>query len=1091
MIFTIANLKNIRPLRIYFLLAGILAGFFTIDAYAQASLSGTVRTANDNEPVPGANVFLSGTDIGASTNVNGEYRIEGIPAGSYTVLVRFIGYRQITQEIELAEGDEFTADFELETSSVNLDEVVVTGTGGPVEVRKLGNTIGRIGSEQLETAPIQSFSDVLQGRVPGLASLPSSGVTGEGARIRIRGSSSLSQSNEPIILVDGIRVDGGGGFGGPVSAGGSASPSRLDDINPESIERVEILKGAAAATLYGTEASNGVIQIFTKNGRANAPQFDFKVSQGAIAYPKVFPDNTGFARTQAQADTMSVYFNRTIHPWELVSENYVHQLYETGYNQEYSGSISGGTEGITYYINTRWTGENGPHTGENIPYPAGTGPKADDSLNRFQTNANINVFPAKNLQVRFKSSYSSTNLETFQTGNNNFGVTSGAIHGKPELVSYNNRSGASYSATIQERLQQTVSQEVQAFSSSIGLNYRPFEALNLDGTFGINYTSQFSESLRPFGWNINNYASIETEGARRTSDRSNLNLTTDLKATIQSKLSERIESTLIGGFQIFQQQDLVRSGIGIDFPGPGLNVTGAAANQNVSEYYIEETQLGVFIQEQLGIDDYLFLTAGGRFDAHSAFGSEFNAVFYPKISASFVFSDAPFWTKSNLISTLRLRAAVGQSGLQPGAFDALTTYSSLTSGTGAGIVPENVGNPDLKPEISTEFELGVDAGLFNEFVTLEATYWDRTVHDALVQRNFPVSGGFLQPQLDNIGELKGKGIELGAEFWLVNSNHWSADIFLNAAYLWEQVTSLGGAAPIKVGGSYPRYRQYIVEGYAPGTNLGAKLPDVEAGYLPLDARRITEALGRDAAGLEYGQFASEELVQEYLNSLTPGTANLETLNSFLLLADENGDGNPLDHYLGKPTPDWQGSFGGSVRYKNFRFSTLFEYSAGNFYVNNLTDGFRNRSAGIGRNTPDAARVDLNYMTGGVDENYQPQNNGETRLDAAREWIYKINALDPFPGLNVIQRADFLRLREISVTYDLSKNILEQFSLRRVSFTVSGRNLALWSKYPGVDPEVNAIGRGGGDDLANNYLLGTDAWNMPLPRRFLFTVNVGI
>lgn len=1083
--------KEAGNLRLCLLLTAILFSFSFAQSYAQATLSGRILTAGDSEPVPGANIILSGTGLGASTNVDGEYTIEGIDPGTYTVLVRFIGYRQIAREIELGENENLSADFRLETGSVNLDEVVVTGTGGPVEVRKLGNTIGRIGADQLETAPIQSFSDVLQGRVPGLTGLPSSGVTGEGARIRIRGSSSLSQSNEPIVLVDGIRVDGGGGFGGPVSAGGSASPSRLDDINPESIERVEILKGAAAATLYGTEASNGVIQIFTKNGRANAPQFDFKVSQGAIEYPKVFPDNTGFARTRAQADTMSVYFNREIRPWELVSENYVHQLYETGYNQEYSGSISGGTEGITYYVNTRWTGENGPHTGENIPYPAGIGPKADDQLSRFQTNANINVFPAENLQVRFKSSYSSTNLETFQTGNNNFGVTSGAIHGKPELVSYNNRSGASYSATLQERLQQTINQEVQAFGSSIGLNYRPFESFNLDGSFGVSYTSQFSESLRPFGWNINNYASIETEGARRTSDRSNLNLTTDVKATLQNRLGGGIESTLIGGFQVFQQQDLVRSGTGVSFPGPGLNVTGAAANQNVSEQYIEETQLGVFLQEQLGFADYFFVTLGGRFDAHSAFGTEFDAVFYPKASASLVFSDAPFWNHSGLISTLRLRAALGQSGLQPGAFDALTTYASETSGTGAGIVPENLGNPDLKPEISTEFELGIDAGFFNEVITLETTYWDRTVKDALVQRNFPVSGGFLQAQLDNIGELKGKGVEIGLQAFLVNTQNWSADIFTNAAYLWEQVTSLGGAAPIKVGGSYPRYRQFIAEGYAPGTNLGAKLPEVQDGYLPLDARRIREALGRDASGQEYGQYASEELVLEYLNSLTPETADLETLNSFLLLADEDGNGNPLDHYLGKPTPDWQGSFGGSVRYRNVRLSTLFEYSGGNFYINNLTDGFRNRSAGIGRNTPDASKTDRDYITGGIDENYQPQNNGSVRLAAAEKWINELNALDPFPGLNAIQRADFLRLREVSLTYNLPESVLNRFGLRRLSFTLSGRNLALWSKYPGVDPEVNAIGRGGGDDLENNYLLGTDAWNMPLPRRILFTLNLGI
>ncbi|SMO80807.1 SusC/RagA family TonB-linked outer membrane protein [Gracilimonas mengyeensis] len=1072
----------------------LLFGLFTALqplSNAQSSVSGVITDAATGEPIIGANIMVEGTNKGAATNIDGEYVIEGLSAGNYTLRVRYIGFKEQTQEIALDENEDLSLDFQLEQGSINLDEVVVTGTGGPVEVRKLGNTIGRVDASELENTPIQSFSDVLQGRVAGLTGLPSSGVTGEGSRIRIRGSSSLSQSNEPIVLVDGIRVDNGGGFGGSVSAGGSASPSRLDDINPSSIDRVEVLKGAAAATLYGTEASNGVIQIFTKNGRANAPQFDFKVTQGAINYPKTIPDNVGFARTQAQADTMSFYYDQDIDPWELVSRNYVHQLYETGITQEYSGSISGGTEGITYYVNTRWMDENGPHSGENIPFPNGTKSLADDQLNRFQTNANISIFPVDNLQIRFKSAYTQTNLETFQTGNNVQGVTSGAMHGKPELVSYDNRSGTSYSATLQERLQQTVEQEVQAFNTSLGLNYRPLETLTLDGTFGISYTSQFSEEVRPFGWNINNYASIETEGSRITSDRSNLNITADVKAIANHQLNERFESTFIGGFQVFQQQNLVRSATGISFPGPGLNVTGAAAEQSVNETYIEETQTGIFLQEQIGFDDHIFVTAGARLDAHSAFGSDFDAVIYPKLSGSYVFSDAPYWEENETISSLRLRAAVGQSGLQPGAFDALTTYASLTSGNGAGIVPQNLGNPDLKPEISTEYELGVDAGFFQERVTLDATYWDRTVRDALVQRNFPASGGFLQPQLDNIGELKGRGVEIGLEFRIVENKTWSADVFTNTAYLWEQVTSLGGAAPIKVGGSYPRYRQYLIEGYAPGSNFGAKLQDVQDGYLPLDQRGLLEALGRDVSGLNYGEAASRELVLDYLSSLTPGTADLETLNSYILLADEDGDDNPLDHYLGKPTPDWTGSFGGSLRYKNFTVSTLFEYSAGNFYVNNLTEGFRNRSAGIGRNTPDAARVDRNYTTGGIDSDNQPQNNGEVRLDAAEEWLDELVALDPFPGLNAIQPADFIRLRELSLTYNLAPQLLDRFNIRRLSFTLSGRNLALWTKYSGPDPEVNAIGRSGGTDLENNYLLGTDAWNMPLPRRILFTVNLGI
>ncbi len=1064
--------------------------FATIGAKAQGTIRGYVVSASDGDQLTGVNIIIDGTTIGTTSDIDGFFEIRNVSAGSHVLKFRFLGFREYQQTIRLSDHEVLELNIQLEESISNLSEVVVTGSGGPTERRRIGNTVGTIRANQIEGAPIQSFSDVLQGRVPGVVGLPSSGATGQGSSIRIRGSSSISQNNEPIILIDGIRVDRAGGFGGSVSATGT-SPSRLDDINPESIERIEILKGAAAATLFGTEASNGVIQIFTKNGQVGAPRFEFQSTIGFTNYPRTFPANTGFARTQAQADTMSVYLGRNVRPYELVSQNYVHDLYETGVSQEYSFSVSGGVPGVTYYINGRWTGEDGPLSGSKYPFPDGTGVRALDELYRQQLSANINIFPAKDFQIRFSSGYTGTDFETFQTGNNTNGVISGAIHSKPELVTNANPSGSSYVSTVQERLQQTVSQNVRNFTNTLGINYRPVENLIVDLTAGLNYTSQFSESRRPFGWNINSYANTEIEGSRRTSDRSALNMTIESKVTLQNNIGKRFESTLTGGFQFFNNQNLIRSGTGINFPGPGLDVTGAAAIQTVSESYLETIQTGFFIQEQLALDDYIFLTLGGRYDAHSAFGSNFKGVFYPKVSLSIVPSSALFWVHNSTISSLRLRGAIGQSGLQPGAFDALTTFASLTSGSGAGIVPQNLGNPDLKPEISTEFELGFDIGFLNERLQIESTYWDRTVKDALIQRAYAPSGGFLRPQLDNIGELRGRGVELSIEGRAYQSSSWSVDVFANAAYLWEQVTSLGSSASIKVGGSYQRYRQFVIEGYSPGSHFGANLLSTASGYYPLDRARLLSALGRDHTGVASGTPAERQLVLDYLNSLTPGNANLEVLNTFILLADENGNGDLYDHYKGKPTPDWTGAIGGSVRFRNFRVNTLFEFSAGNFYVNNLTDAFRNRSASIGKNTPTAARVDLDYLTGGLDANNNPLNSGEIRLAAAEKWIYELLSMDPFAGLNKIQPADFIRWRELSVSYSVPSERLRKINARSLTFTVSGRNLHLWSRYPGVDPEVNAIGRTTSDGIDSNFLIGTDAWNLPIPRRVFFSVNLGI
>lgn len=1073
-------------------------------ARAQGAIEGTVTAAGEGTPLVGANVVIQELNQGGAVDADGRYVISDVPAGTHVVEAHYVGYQPQAQPVTVARGDTVTVRFTLSRTAMNLDEVVVTGTGGPVEKRKLGNAIGTISPAEIEAAPAQNVSDLLQGREPSLVGLASSGTVGEGSRIRIRGSASLSQSNEPMVLIDGVRVDRGGGFGGFVGAGGAGSPSRLDDINPDAIERIEVLKGAAAATLYGTEASNGVIQVFTKDGAVHEPRFRFQAKLGGLRYPKTVPANTGFASDvydsagnltlskEQVADSMSTYLQRSVQPYELVSRNYVHQLYETGLSQEYSASASGGSEGITYYLSGRWTGADGPMTGTAFPFPEGTHSRAEDATRKAQASANINIFPMERLQLRVNSNFTDSHFETFQTGNNTQGVISGAMHSKPELVRHSNPSGASYVSTVQERLQQTVAQDVRHFNGSVGANYRPLDPVILDGTFGVDYTSQFSEEVRPYGWNINDYASTEVEGARRTSERSYLALTTDLQATLEHELSAVFSSTFIAGVQGFLTEEVVRGGRARNFPGPGFGVTEAASDNRLSELYVEEAEMGVFAQEQIGYRDYLFMTLGGRYDAHSAFGSDFSGIFYPKLSFSAVLSDAPFWGGVGPLSSLRLRGALGQSGLQPGAFDALTTFGAAVSATGAGLVPENLGNPALKPEVATELEAGAELGFFEDRLALEATYWDRTVRDALVARGFAPSGGFVQPQLENIGRLDGRGLELSLNAQVVSRENTTVRLFANTAYLWEQVTSLGAAPPFKVGGTYPRYRQFIKEGYAPGAHFGAKLLEVPAGHYPISRRGLLEVLGRDYQNVDPRAPAPRQLVLDYLETLTPRTARLSALNDYVLRTDADGDGDMLDHYLGKPMPDWQGAFGGSVTWKAFTLHTLFEYRAGNYFINNLTSGFRTRSAGIGRNTPASARTERDYVTGGVDENYAAQNDPEVRLEAAEAWLGEHLALAPFSGLNQIQPGDFVRLREVSLTYDLPTGWVQRLPVRDLSVTLAGRNLWLATRYSGPDPEVNAIGRSGGDNnLENNFLLGTDAWNLPLPRRLALSVTVGL
>ncbi|MCY4217006.1 MAG: SusC/RagA family TonB-linked outer membrane protein [Flavobacteriaceae bacterium] len=1069
----------------------LIAILFGSQSWAQYTISGQVVDRDTNAPLLGVSVVISGTNIGTATDFDGNYLLTNIEPGDYALVASFTGYSSNYSQVTVGNAD-VTVDFELEYSASILNEIVVTGTGSAVAKKKLGNSIGSISTAQLQNLPINSFSDILQGREPGVITLPSSGLTGEGSQIRIRGSASLSQLNEPIVLIDGVRVDTGGGFGGGlVGSGGGGSSSRLDDINPESIERIEILKGASAATLFGTEASNGVIQIFTKRGRIGEPIFNFKATQGIIHYPKgKVADNTGWINgsssnaSQRVTDVSSV-LGFSIRPYELISANSFEELYETGLSNVFSGDVSGGNSLIRYYVAGRYSYTDGPFGGqERIGYKEGQSTKASDIDELTQLNLNLTVNPSRKFDIKLTTGFTSRYLSTMQNNNNIRGPGTLAHSSKPELITPRNTTGAPSFATVDETLQLSIDSEISHYNGIIGIDYFANDWLKIQGVFGIDYSSQQSTEFWPFGYNIDGISGATTEGIKLVDNRDFLSQSAELKVSLKNQITPNITSDFILGGQYVSQQVSIAGASGEAFPGPGFAVTSAAANQVTFEFFQETINTGIFAQEQVGINNSIFLTIGARLDAHSAFGSEFDAAFYPKVSASYVPSDTPNWSNIGPISSLQLRSSYGLSGLQPGAFDAATTYTALASATGAGIAPNNLGDADLAPEVSSEFEIGFTAGLFDNSMNLEFTYWDRVTKDALFARQFALSGGFRNPQLTNIGELAAHGIEINLNGSVLRTQDLQLNLFVNGAYYQDEIVSLGGAPPLKVGGSYPRYRNFLIEGYSAGSNFGAVLQDVGPHQLPID---IANKDGRPDTRDELVTFFSGKTTQQNAKDLgmptTVGTGGV-------LLKDEDGDGDYLDHFLGKSTPDWTGSFGGSLDFKNFTLSTTFEYKVGNFVVNNLTNAFRQANAVVGRNLPSSARITRDYFTGGVDGNFNPLNNPNVRVEALEEWLYDTLALAPFSGLNTLEKADFIRWREVSLVYRFDQNWLNTFGLETASVGLSGRNIALFTSYSGVDPEINFVGRGSQSTLNQNFGQGIAAWGYPIPTQLILTLKVG-
>lgn len=1045
------------------LLAAALAFVPGLAAAQQGSVTGTVTDGSSMRPLDAVQVYVPGTSLGTLTNSSGRYLLLNVPAGEVTIRVERVGYGQTEQTVNVAAGQTAALDFTLSTSAVQLDELVITGAGQATERRRLGNTVAAVDMSRIQESPISNFSEALQGRTAGVNISQSGGMAGEASEIRIRGTSSLTQSNNPIIYIDGIRVSN------DVDEGDAGGASRLDDINPEAIERVEILKGAAAATLYGTEASNGVIQIFTKAGQAGDPQWEMSVEAGLSQMPMDrYEDHYGFVCSDsrsawpgggcnaAQAQEVAEWWGLSSTPglYDVFQVPLLDGLFETGFNQAYSLSVRGGTENINYFVSGRYAYEDGAFGGEQW------GP-ARDLDEQKQAVANLTFFPTDDLRLRFNTMYTERYHEVPTNGNNTTGTFSMSIMAKPELARESNPTGTGTFATIREMFNIEQFTDTRRFAGSINTQYNPLEGLTLDATVGVDIVSTEEVDFQRFGWNVDDFSNYAPQGERTLRTHNRRNITFDAKAVYDNQLTDNITSSFIVGGQLLQNEYHENMSNGFSFPAPGLEVTGAAAEPSAGETINQQVNAGVYVQEQLGFNDFVFATVGARYDKHSAFGETAGGALYPKVSLSVVPTDMAGVDNIGPFSSMRLRAAIGQSGLQPGAFDQFTTFEPEPSVEGPGVSPDNLGNPDLQPEVSTEWEVGGDFGILNNRFSLDVTYWNRTVSDALVPRQFPPSGGFTTPQLFNLGEMKATGWEFGLNGNVFNTSNASFDMFANAAYLQEEVTDMGDAPSIKVG--YYRYRTWIVEGYAPGSFFSRLIHEPAAGETAYD-------MNND------GTPDSEAELRQYFVDNPAGDVD----NLRLLAQPATTTGPDGEYYRGKPLPDWSGSFGGTLSFLgSFRLTTQFDYAFGNFRRQNLSGEFRDSHSLLGRNTREAANIEA------VIKN--PAASPDDKVAAAAAWR-EIVGLSPWDGVNGIEKADYLRWRELGLTYQVPGSAIEGLGIDRMTVTAAARNLKLFTSYTGIDPENNVVTRPSGD--TSNFVYGIDGWRPGVPTRYQFSVRFG-
>lgn len=790
-----------------------------VAAQERGTVGGVVRDATTSAPIAGAQVLIEGTNYGALTNAEGRYLVLNVPPGTHSLRAVFIGYGPVAQEFTVEAGGTAEVDFELAHSALQLDEIVVTATGEQRK-RELGNAVGEIKAAQVvEVAPVHNMADLLQGRSAGVQVLNSAGTSGVGSRVRIRGSSSISLSNDPLLYVDGIRVDGGSRQGGIYTGGQEAS--RLDDFNPEDIESIEIVKGPSAATLYGTEAANGVIRITTKRGRPGETRWNVWAEGGLIQEPNTYPLNYAgldaaggrYARACRLAEVAGSLCNQTsIESYQVLHDPNLSPI-DDGNRRQFGLSVTGGSARINYYIAGELEGEVGPYTLpqadredlEERGIPITSEVERPNQLRRKNLRININSQLSDKVTLSLRTSYLDSHFATLGNDNNSFGFLPSAFFGG----SNSDRAwGFQRPAQLFGR---TFYQDTQRFTAGGTVTVDPFEWLQFRGTAGVDYYNRLDVSF--FGRDIG--VPGDNNLGRKDSNYANQwQYTLDAGATASFDLTDQITSKSTVGVQYFENQYTGTRAWGIDIVN-GASSIGAAAETFSDEFHIFEKTAGLFIDQQFGLSDRLFVTGAVRADDNSAFGQDFDLIYYPKASLSWLASEESFFPELSFLNQLRLRAAWGRSGLQPGSDDALRTLAAnaITTPddqTGSGVSIGNIGNSLLEPEESSEIEAGFDAELFDGRTAVELTYYDKRTSGALIEVPLAPSLGASANRWINIGEVQNAGWEASVTGTVVDTENVSWELTLSGSLNKNELLSLGeGTEPI---GSQTRF----VPGYPLG-----------------------------------------------------------------------------------------------------------------------------------------------------------------------------------------------------------------------------------------------------------------------------------
>ncbi|GAB4235815.1 MAG: SusC/RagA family TonB-linked outer membrane protein [Ekhidna sp.] len=1071
--------RTIRStLIVYILSFGLIA-----DALAQTVVTGKVTDA-DGEPLIGATVVERGTQNGVTTDLDGNYRLSVSPDA--TLQFKYLGFITVTRKV----GTQTVINVVLEQDTEELDEVVVTALGFKKDGDEIGYANSQVKDKTIVQAAEPTLLNSLSGKATGLTIRRNSGDPGAGAYIQIRGASTFSGDGQPLIVVDGVPINNDNRGTSQI-----AQQSRLNDINPNDIESVSVLKGAPAAALWGTSALNGAIVITTKSGKYNQKlkvslRSTYSIDKINRRYPlqdKFGQGNNGVFNPTARDswgdkiadrsgeadvfDTSGEFFvdqdGRVYYPitaknsqQTFIDENF-DQVFQTGHFFENALSMTAGNETGNIYFSLSNLNQEGI-IANNSDYS--------------RTTARINAEQLLNekFTLNVRSAYTKTNSNRIRRGAQSSGLYLGLLRTPPDFEnagyrgsyfsgpdaapienrhrSYRRYLGSSPNPVYNHPLWTTNEQEdiadVDRFINNFKLTYAPLDWMEVIARVGLDtYAEEKTQFFTPGSAS----GAFRTGLFERELRRSSI-LNADLIMRATRSISSDFNASVLVGFNYNQSKATTSANEIVNFiqfadvASGTRDINNAAPENRTAVSTTGETRkAAIYTEVSFDAWDMLFLTGTLRSEAASTFGSDADPTFlFPSVSAAWQYHEL---LDFEALSFAKFRASYGEVGQEPGRYATNNrivqpSYSDEWGGDlnvglygNGGFTPSvELGNPSLRPERKKEFEVGMDLRFFNDRLSFSGTYYNNRTEDLLLPVPIANTQGF-DRTLANGANIENKGVEIDLGYTIVNTGDLTVDVKTLYTRNRNMVTDLFDVESINIGG-LAAVNSRVIEGQPLGVLFGSRTLRDESGNIVFDA------------------------------------------NGFPQQDEEEG-------VIGDPNPDWQGSFITNIRYKNFGLSLLFE----TFQGADIYAGTKSVLYNLG--TWGASGIETTTSQNLLDYNGNVVPAGSTFRGVVKDFGAGPVALtEPwylgdggfFSGGNdelYIEDGSWTRLREVVLSYRLVNDWLKNKGLESIEISATGRNLILWTEFEGNDPDTNLEGV--------SAARGIDYFNNPGTKSYVFSV----